>query len=442
MVVGEDVMTSWAPALLPVVATPVLGAVLGLLLWGNPRVLKVWGLLVAAASLLAVCWSFGSLSAAGEGLPFLLLPPLGAFVSLLGQPAHRSNQTAWLLTLLLLGIGLGALAGEGPLGQILLLLVLALVALLLSVQRALPEPAAWWGIGTLGLGVLSLATTLFTVSPVSSLAFLVGCAIALPLVPFHQGYLAAVTGLPGNLPAFLALLLPVLGFHGLRGAIPHLPDAPAQAAVGLALTGALYGSLKALAQSRPAARIAYGNLAFLSILWWYLAETRTTPPQTAVYLSAVVLAGGGLLLAWYALRARYGEVDLRALSGLARPMPRFAVALSLLALAALGLPPFGVFSGLVGLLLAPSYTATGGLVVVVIAWLCASWYFFDLAHRLLFGQERTTLRHQDLRGPESASLALVIALLLMLGLMPSRLFESGPAPFQRTVTLEPPAWTK
>lgn len=435
-------MTAWATAPLLVVATPVLGAALGLLLWGNPRALKVWGLLVTAASFLTTCWSLGTLPVAAGAFPHLLLLPLTAFLSLLGQPAHRSNQTAWLLTLLLLGIGLGALAGEGPLGQILLLLVLALVALLLSVQRARPEPAAWWGIGTLGFGVLSLATALLAVPPVSSLAFVVGCAIALPLVPFHHGYLAAVTGLPGNLPAFLTLLLPVLGFHGLRGAIPHVPDVPAQAAAGLALAGTLYGSLKALAQSRPAALIAYGNLAFLSILWWYLAETRTAPPQTAVYLSAVGLAGGGLLLTWYALRARYGDVDLRALSGLAHPMPRFAVALSLLALAALGLPPFGVFSGMVGMLLAPSYTATGGLVVVVIAWLCASWYFFDLAHRLLFGQERTTLRHQDLRGSESTALALVIALLLMLGVMPSRLFESGPAPLQRTVTVEFPAWTR
>ncbi len=321
-------------------------------------------------------------------------------------------------------------------------IALALVALLLSVQGTIHKPAAWWGIGVLCFGVLSFATALLAVPPASSLAFVVGCAIALPLVPFHHGYLAAVMGLPGNLPAFLALLLPVLGFHGLREAIPHVPDVPVQAAAGLALAGTLYGSLKALAQARPAARIAYGNLAFLSILWWYLAETRTAPPQTAVYLSAVGLAGGGLLLAWYALRARYGDVDLRALSGLVRPMPRFAVALSLLALAALGLPPFGVFSGLVGMLLAPSYTATGGLVVVVIAWLCASWYVFDLAHHLLFGQERTTLRHQDLRGPESTSLALAIALLLMLGVMPPRLYESGPAPLQRTVTLEFPAWTR
>ncbi len=435
-------MTAWATASLLIVVTPVLGAASGLLLWGHPRMLKVWGLLVAAASFLMTCWSLGSLPVAAGAFPHLLLLPLTAFLSLLGQPAHRSNQPAWLLSLLLLGFGLGTFVGEGPLSLMCLLLVLALVGLALAVHHVFPGPAAWWGIGTLGCGVLSLALALVAPSPVSSLAFLVGCAIALPLVPLHHGYVAALTALPGNLPAFLALLLPTLGFHGLEAALPELPDGPAQAAAGLALAGTLYGSLKALAQARPAVLIAYGNLAFLSILWWYLAETRTAPPPAAVYLSAVGLAGGGLLLAWYALCARYGDVDLRALSGLARPMPRFAVALSLLAFAALGLPPFGVFSGLIGMLLAPSYAASGGLLVIVIVWLCASWYFFDLPHRLLFGPERATLRHQDLRGPEAASLALVIVILLMLGVMPSRPIESALAPLHPTATVEFPAWTK
>jgi NADH-quinone oxidoreductase subunit M len=204
----------------------------------------------------------------------------------------------------------------------------------------------------------------------------------------------------------------------------------------------VYGSLKALTQSRAASVVTYGSLAFLSILWWDLAATRTASPETVVYLSAVGLATSGLLLARYALRARYGEIDLRALTGLAERMPRFAVAMSLLTVAALGLPPFGVFSGFMGMLLAPSLSLSGGLAVILIVWLCASWYSFDLAHGLLFGRQRHEFQHEDLRASELASLAIVLAFLVALGVMPARLFDAEPASLQRAVGMEPPAWTK
>jgi NADH-quinone oxidoreductase subunit M len=195
-----------------------------------------------------------------------------------------------LLTLLLLGLGLGVLASEAPLSLILFLLLLALVGLMLYHYRHQAGFDARWGIGTVGLGILGIVVALTAVPPVSSIAFAVACAIGLPLVPFHKSYVAALTGLPGNLPAFLALLLPVIGFHGLMTVLPQFPNALTEAVAVLALVGKLYGSLKALAQSRAASVVAYGGLAFLSILWWYLITTRTAAPQTLVYLSAVSLA--------------------------------------------------------------------------------------------------------------------------------------------------------
>jgi NADH-quinone oxidoreductase subunit M len=425
------------------VATPVLGATLGLLImWSKPQALKVWLLLAAMISLGTVGWVSGSLRVQAGGLPLLSLLPLTAFVTLLGQPAHRSLCAAWLLTLLLLGLGLGVLTCEAPLSLIFFLFLLALIGLMLFYFRRQGGFETWWGIGTVGLGMVGVIVAMTVTSPVSYIAVALACAIGLPLVPFHKSYVAALTGLPGNLPAFLALLLPVIGFHGLLTVLPQFPNVLAEAAGILALMGMLYGSLKALAQSRAASIMAYGSLAFFSILWWYLVTTRTATPQTVVYLSAVGLATSGLLLAWYVLRARYGEIGFRALSGLAEPMPRFAVVLSLLALAALGLPPFGVFSGFIGMLLAPLFTWSSGLIVIIIAWLTASWYFFDLVQGLLFGCRRLDRRHADLRVPELTSLAIVLILLVALGVMPSRFFASGPATLDRAVVTERPAWNK
>ena len=167
---------------------------------------------------------------------------------------------------------------------------------------------------------------------------------------------------------------------------------------------------------------------------------RSAVPETVVYVSAVALATSGLLIARYVLRARYGEIDLRALTGLSERMPRFAIALLLLTVAALGLPPFGVFSGFIGMLLAPSFVLSGALAVILIVWLCASWYFVDLAHGLLFGRQRHERHHEDLRAPELASMVIILALLVALGVMPARLFDLEPANLQRTVAMEPSAW--
>ena len=85
---------------------------------------------------------------------------------------------------------------------------------------------------------------------------------------------------------------------------------------------------------------------------------------------------------------------------------------------------------------------SGALAVILIVWLCASWYFIDLAHGLLFGRQRHERHHEDLRAPELASLAIVLVLLVALGVMPSHLFDPEPANLQRTVGMEFPAWIK
>ncbi|MER3424289.1 MAG: hypothetical protein C4293_14775, partial [Nitrospiraceae bacterium] len=422
------------------VAVPLLGAAVGFSMRGNPEALKGWLLLVAMVSLGTVVWTGATAPAAT--FPLLALFPLAAFVSLLGQPLHRGNCTVWLLTPLLQGLGMGVLASEAPLSLVFFLFLLVPIGLLLFHYRHQAAVDARWGIGTAGAGVLGIVAAMTLAPPVASVAFTVACAIALPLVPFHATYVAALTGLPGNLPAFLAVLLPVMGFHGLLTVLPQLANVTAEAVVILALVGMVFGSLKGFTKSRVASVAAYGSLAFFSILWWYLVTTRTASPPTVVYMSAVGLATSGLLVAWYVLRARYGEIGFRALSGLARPMPRFAVLLSLLALAALGLPPFGVFSGFIGMMLAPSFTWSAAVIVIILAWLSASWYMFDLTQGLLFGRQQTGRRHEDLRNPELLSLVIVLVLLIALGVMPSRLFDLGPADPQPTVVSEFPAWKK
>jgi NADH-quinone oxidoreductase subunit M len=416
----------WIPLLLA--AVPFAGAAAGFALWPRPQALKIWTLIVPLASLAVLCATIGREAGAGATGLFLHVLPVAAFFSLLGQPAHPDNRAAWLLTLVLLGVGFGALTGGG-IGLMAQALFLVLVGLLLYRYWTVSGTVPWWGIGTCGVGAAGLLAAAFAAPPVSGIVRLAACAIFLPLMPLHGGYVAAFRGLPANLPAFLALALPVLGLHGLLALLPDLSGEQCRLLAMPALMGALYGTLKALVQSRVRLLAAYAGLSLFAVLWWYVAATRSAPPQVTVYLLAVGLVTSGFLLAWHAVQARYGEVDLRAIRGLAYQMPRFSTLLFLLTLAAIGLPPFGVYAGFMGMLLTPALPLSGGLVVAIGALLAACWYVLGLTQQLLFGRHREDLRYQDLSHAEAAALALIVVLLAVLGFVPPGVLDSGaPSP--------------
>jgi NADH-quinone oxidoreductase subunit M len=426
------------------VAIPLICAGVGCLTRDYPRVLKVYVLLglIVTLGLVLIQYTLEMLPESSAALALQALLPVAAFSAVLGQPVHRSLSAAWLLTLILLGLGLGILAFEPPLSLLFFFLLFALIGLLLFQARHRAGVDLRWGMGTLAVGMLACGIAAATAPPVSAVAVTVVCATALPLVPFHKSYVAVASGLPGNLPAFVAVLLPVAGYHGLVTMLPTIPEFVLDAAAFLALSGMVYGSLRPFAQSRAALVVAYGGVAFFGIVWWYVAASGTAPPPTVVFLIAVALATSGLHLAWSMLRARFGDIALRGVTDLARPMPRFAIAVSLLAIAALGLPPFGVYSGFVGMLLDPSFTWSAYLAIILFAWLAASSYLFSLAQGLLFSRPRPEHRPADLRLPELTALTIMVALLVALSLMPLDFFGSDQDRLYQMVQTTFPAWNK
>jgi NADH-quinone oxidoreductase subunit M len=402
---------------------PLLGAALSAALWAHPHRLMAWSVGVCAISLASVAGFAGSLTTPPEGLLLLFLLPLTAGVSLLGQPHHRDHRASWVLTLIFLSLGLGALTCQPVVGTLFLLAIHGFVIVLLYRHHTPLWPISWWGLGAYTLGAICLLLTLVAAPPLSSLAALLACTILLPVVPFHDGHLTALTRLPGNLPSFMVLLFPALGLHSLAPLAATLPDSVVWIMSLLALAGSVYGAIKALAQSRVRLLLAYSSLSFFSMLWWCVVTSRSATPRAALFVGAVGLVMCGLLVAWQIIRTRYGDdVDPPAISGLASTMPQYAVLLSLLAVAAMGLPPFGVFAGFMGLLLSSTAAFSTGIIVLVSAWLASSWYILDLVQRLLFGTRRSDLRYADLLQTELVSLVIVILTLLTLGVIPISLF--------------------
>jgi NADH-quinone oxidoreductase subunit M len=347
------------------------------------------------------------------------------------------------MTLVFLGLGMGTLTAGSPFGLLCQMSLMLIIMFLLYRHHTTLWPISWWGIGSFSVGVVGGGFSLVAEPPLSSVASLVTCAVLLPLMPFHDGYLTALTRLPGSLPPFIVLLLPVLGLHGLATAMPTMPNEFVAAVSFLALVSSLYGAIKALAQSRVRLLVGYGSVSFFSILWWFVAGAHTATPRAAVLAGAVGLATGGLLVAWQVIRTRYGDdVDPQAVSGLAAAMPKYAVLFSLLGLAAMGIPPFGVFAGFMGLLLTAPPSSTIGLFIALTAWLAASWYIMQMVQQLLFGTRRPDLRYADLRHPEFTSLLIVVLALLALGLAPTSLYTSDHIPNTTAAMERPPAWNR
>ncbi len=253
-------------------------------------------------------------------------------------------------------------------------------------------------------------------------ALLLVTALLAPLFPLQGAYVGALTRLPRGWNIVLATLMPIAGVYGMTVLIPQLPaDLLAGLAV-LALFGAIYASIKAVVQTDVLHLIAYTGVAFYAILWWHLASVGSMSPQAVVYASAVLLVTVGMLLAWDRVQVRYGNLNLTRIGGLAQPMPKFALCLALLVMVALGLPPFGLFFGYLGLLLSvvevDSSAMPGGMVIVLLTWFSLSWCLFKLMQRVLFGPHRADLRYDDLRPAEITAIAIILLLLVSLSVVP------------------------
>jgi NADH-quinone oxidoreductase subunit M len=422
---------------------PLLGALLCLTVWSRPDQLKQGSVIVTVISLGTSIGLSRYLPAPPEGFLLLYLLPLAASVSILGQPTHETHRSAWMMTLVFLGLGSSILASRNIVGQLALPLMFGLVIGLLYRHHSALWPMSWWGIGVYGLGAVAAVMSAVSGPPFSAIASLLACAILLPLVPFHDGYFTALTRLPGNVPSFIVVLFPAVGLHGLVVVAPVLPNNAAVTVMAFALIGALYGAVKALAQSRMRLLLAYSSLSLFSMLWWFAAATGITTAWASVFVSAVSFGTGGLLLAWQTIRTRYGDdVDPQAVSGLATTMPRFAVLLSLVALAVMGLPPFGVFSGFMGLLLTSPVASPAALFAILLAWLTTSWYILDAVQRLLFGRQRPDLPIEDLQQSEFAALLMVVLIVIALGVIPAGLLGSDAVPSPTSAITGSFAWNK
>ena len=259
-------------------------------------------------------------------------------------------------------------------------------------------------------------------------AFLLAFAIKVPLFPLHTWLPDAHTDAPTAGSVLLAGLLLKTGAYGLiRFAIPLFPAAAVTFApflTVLAVTGIIYGSWVAYAQTDMKRLVAYssvGHMGFvaLGIFAW-------TPVSLSGSLLQMVNHGittGALFALVGMLDERTGTRDVGAYGGVWGKAPQLSAFFLLFSMASAGLPGLNNFTGefliLAGTFRVSPLAASAAFVGILLPLI----YTVRLVQQVLFGMERRPLPLADLSPREGLILAFLALMALGLGLHPAPLLE-------------------
>ncbi len=213
-------------------------------------------------------------------------------------------------------------------------------------------------------------------------AFAIGFAVKIPLIPFHTWLPDAHTDAPTAGSVVLAGVLLKMGTYGfLRFAIPMFPQAAVDLApilLVLAVIGITYGAIVAAMQPNLKRIIAYSSIAHLGfVVLGVFAFTNQGVSGGLFTMLSHGLTTGALFLLVGMLYDRRHTYELTNLRGLWKVVPIFGGLFVATTFASIGLPGFsgfvGEFLSLLGAFLTSRWYAVAATTGVILAAVYLLW---------------------------------------------------------------------
>jgi NADH-quinone oxidoreductase subunit M len=328
----------------------------------------------------------------------MLLP---VFLILVAWPVSKNSTTAWRYLVYNLSGGL---------------------ALLLA--------TAAYGIAEGSTDVIGKAASLVgPISPVWAFWIFSGIAFAFlvktPVWPFHTWMPETYADLPAPMAAVVSAVQSKAGLYGFIVVGTQLLPGPMRAAaplgIALGLIALVYGALAALVQDDAKRVVAYSSLSHLGLV--VLGIFSFDPVALGgciVYIVAHGLFSTGLFVTLGEVETREDTRLLSRLGGIGARNPRLAGALTIVSLAALGLPGLAGFAGEI-LILTGVYQAgyVWQTIVALVPIVIAAAYMLRVFQTIMQGPEVPDVpQREDLSPLEVLALAPIVLALVLLGVFP------------------------
>jgi NADH-quinone oxidoreductase subunit M len=272
-------------------------------------------------------------------------------------------------------------------------------------------------------------------------AFFLAFAVKVPMFPFHTWLLEAPTA--GSV--VLASIMLKLGTFGfLRLAVPLFPSAAMDPTIrglilGLAVVGIVYGALVSLVQPDFKKLVAYSSVSHLGfvMLGIFALTVQSVQGALMVMINHGISTGALFFLVGMIYERRHTRL-IEAYGGIARVVPMFAAALTIVTFSSIGVPGTNGFVGEFLVLIGSFRTQPILTVIATTAVIISAAYLLWAIQRILFNPlDKPENEHvSDLNRRELAIMLPLVAAIIWLGVYPApvlRRMEGAAAKFVSTV---------
>jgi NADH-quinone oxidoreductase subunit M len=274
-------------------------------------------------------------------------------------------------------------------------------------------------------------------------AFFLAFAIKVPMFPFHTWLPDAHVEAPTPGSVILAGILLKMGTYGfLRFAVPFFPEVALNPAVMtvvviLAVVGIIYGALVALVQPDFKKLVAYSSVSHLGFVMlgiWALT-LQSVQGAIIIMINHGISTGALFFLAGMMYERRHTR-EIAEFGGIARAVPAFAAALTLVALSSIGLPGTNGFIGEFLVLLGSFREYPVATAIATTGVIFAAMYLLIALQRIIYGKldKPDNEKMPDLSLRELFVLGPLMACIVWIGLYPAPILRRVEVSAQALVT--------